>query len=85
MDFIIREFIPEVFTPTGNFSKKKLYCFLVFSYSCIEVGRVYGHLIPEAMKFCRVLASQGSTLAFNLINRYGLDQRLRNHLVAAVK
>ena len=67
MDFIIREFIPEISTPSE------------------EEGHVYGYLLPEALKFCRVLASHGSTLTFNLIDRYGLNKRLRNHLVAAVK
>ncbi|CAF3655986.1 unnamed protein product [Adineta steineri] len=65
MDFIIREFIPEISVPT-------------------EEGHVYEHLLPEALKFCRVLASHGSTLAFNLIDRYELNKRLRNHLVTAV-
>ncbi|CAF3346867.1 unnamed protein product [Rotaria sp. Silwood1] len=65
MDFIIREFIPEIMVPN-------------------EEGHVYEHLLPEALKFCRILANHGSTLAFNLINRYGLNERLRNHLVAAV-
>ncbi len=51
----------------------------------IEEGHVYEHLHPEALKFLRVLANHGSSLSFNLINRYGLNQRLRNHLVTAVK
>ncbi len=46
---------------------------------------MYEHLLPEALKFLRVLANHGSSLAFNLINRYGLNKHLRNHLVAAVK
>ncbi|CAF1214756.1 unnamed protein product [Rotaria magnacalcarata] len=65
MDFIIREFIPEIIIPK-------------------EEGHIYEHLLPEALKFCRILASHGSTLAYNLINRYELHQRLTNHLVAAV-
>ncbi|CAF2858976.1 unnamed protein product [Rotaria sp. Silwood2] len=65
MDFIIKQFIPEIITPN-------------------EEGHVYEHSLQEALKFCRILASHGSTLAFNLINRYGLNERLRNHLVAAV-
>ncbi|CAF0756663.1 unnamed protein product [Adineta ricciae] len=49
-----------------------------------DEGHVYGHLLPEALKFCRVLANHGSTLTYNLIHRYELHKRLGNHLVAAM-
>ncbi|UJR33978.1 hypothetical protein I4U23_021394 [Adineta vaga] len=65
MDFIIREFIPEISMPNNE-------------------DQLYEHLLPEALKFCRVLANHGSTLSFNLIHRYQLNTRLRNHLVSLV-
>lgn len=46
---------------------------------------MYGYLLPEALKFIRVLANHGSSLAFNLIDRYGLEKRLTNHLVVAMQ
>jgi len=66
-----------------NLNRRFPLCF--YFLFLIEEEHVYGYLLPEAIKFCRVLASHGSTLAFNLIDRYGLNKRLRNHLVAAVK
>ena len=59
--------------------------YLTRSIVHLDEGHVYGHLLPEALKFCRVLANHGSTLTYNLIHRYELHKRLGNHLVAAMK
>lgn len=53
--------------------------------SILDDGILYGQLLPEALKLCRILASHGTNLAASLIERYELQNRLRNHLVAAVK
>jgi hypothetical protein len=84
MDYIIREFIPETSISTG---KHLLIPVIVSSslFLSIDDEHLYGQLFPEALKLCRVLASHGSSLASNLIHRYELYHRLRNHLLAAVK
>jgi hypothetical protein len=83
MDFIIREFIPEVSALNGKFNNQIL--IIIREFFHIEEEHVYGHLLPEALKFCRILASHGSSLSYNLIDRYELNKRLTNHLVSAVK
>ena len=59
--------------------------FMKFHLFHIDEGRLYGCLLPDALKFLGILASSGPTLAYNLIHRYGLNQRLQNHLVVIVK
>ena len=83
MDFIVREFIPETCVAHGEIRSMSI-ASRIHSV-CVDEEQIYGQLLPEALKLCRVLASHGSSLAFNLIQRYGLDRRLRNHLVAVVK
>jgi len=71
------------------FEEKQLMDFIIRQFipeSAVpsDDGILYGQLLPEALKLCRVLASHGTNLAASLIERYEFQNRLRNHLVAAV-
>ena len=84
MDYIVREFIPDTSISNG----KMLFFIMIiesFLRLLVDEDHIYGQLFPEALKLCRILASHGSALASNLIHRYELQNRLRNHLVATVK